>query len=422
MKKFKKILSIINYIWIIIILIYMFIGSLAVSFFKFKLGMYANVFYILNIISLILCILNYIFKGKFKYTDLFIFILIFIALLSTYMSDYKEVAIWGLKTRCEGMIMIICYYLLYLLSTYINNKDKRYILITILSLGVIQVFIGILQQERILKGYTELYVRGLVGNSNFYSTQNLIWLGLSLGLFIFSKKYLYIPLIFIFSVGLFLGGAMSCIVGLLCIIVSIIVIFIVNRKYLNIKECIIKFIISILVIIGTVIFTGLVTNNPLINDLKELFVQSSDVVINHEVSDNYGTGRIEIWKKTIPKVKDYFWIGIGIDCFKYIFKPFFVNEAGIVTKAHNEYLQYLITEGIYCLSFYLLLILFSTMNNIKRSRDNNYNYKDYAYLLCIIGYITQAFFNISVIRVAPIYYIVLGLCIKRNLEDNLNEK
>lgn len=413
MKKFNKILDIINYLWIIIIMLYIFGGSLSILFFKFKFTKYANVFYIINIITLLLCIINYIIKRKFKLVDLLILILIIVTIVTTYLSDYREVSLWGTKTRCEGMIMIICYYLLYVLSSFIKDNNKKYVIGFMLALGVVQAFIGVLQQEKIIKGYTKIYVNGLAGNSNFYSTQALLWLSLSLGLFIFSNKWIYLPLVFIFAVSLSLGGAMSCFVGLICVLLSILFIIIYNKKYINTKSSVIRYITSIILIAITFVLVGVSTNNKFVLDIKKLFFESNEVIVNQNVSDNFGSGRMEIWKKTLPKVKDYLWLGVGIDCYKYIFNPLFKNKNGVVTKAHNEYLQYIITEGIYCLIAYLLLLLFSIKNNFKRSRNESYHYLDYAILLSVIGYITQAFFNISVIRVAPLFYILLGLCYKR---------
>ena len=416
MKKIDKILNKLNYIWIIVIMLYIFISSIFILYGKLGMVKYSNIFYILNIITLILCLLNYIKKGKFNFIDFIILGLIVIASLTTYLSEYRTISLWGHNTRCEGMVMLITYYLLFLLGTFIEEKDKKKVIFSILFFGVLQVGIGILQQLKIMPGASYVYVKGLAGNSNFYSTQNIMWLSLSLGLFIFSKKWLYIVLILIFSIGLTLGGAMSCFVGLICVLLSILFIIIYNRKNIEFKEYLKRYLTSIFLMIILFIVVSILIDGTLIKDIKELLFQSSDIIVNHNIKEDYGTSRILIWKKTIPKIGNYLIKGIGIDCFRYIFNPLLINNNTIVSKAHNEYLQYLITEGIYCLIFYLMLLFMCIHNNFKRIKTKGYNYFDYAILLCVIGYITQAFFNISVIRVAPIFYVVLGLCYKR---DNL---
>ena len=77
----------------------------------------------------------------------------------------------------------------------------------------------------------------------------------------------------------------------------------------------------------------------------------------------------------------------------------------VVDKAHNEFLQTFITEGIIGLLIYLGLYISVIKNGIKNSFKNENIY----FILPIIGYLVQAFFNISVIEVAPLFYIALGL-------------
>ncbi len=427
MEKLKKSLNEINYIWIIMILIYIFVGGLFLlysKYTKFSLVNYANRFYIINIITFILCIMNYILKKNFGLVDIIIIVLISIAMIVTYFSDYRKISLFGHTTRCEGMITLIVYYLLFILSTFIEEKDKKKIIKSVLIFGILNVAIGILQELKIIPGLTEKYAKGIVGNSNFYSTQNIIWLSLSLGLFIFSKNWLYFILVLVFSIGLSIGGAMSCFVGLFCVLISILFIIIYNRKNINLKQSIKKYIFSIGLIFTIVIIISSLIDSKLTKDIKKLIFQSNDVLIKHNFEDNYGTNRMFIWKRTIPKIKENLLIGVGIDCFRYAFKPLLIYKGKIVSKAHNEYLQYLITEGIFCLIFYLLLLIVCIYNNFKRiKKEENYTSIDYSVLFCVIGYITQAFFNISVIRVAPLFYIILGLCYKRkNKALKLNKK
>ena len=75
-------------------------------------------------------------------------------------------------------------------------------------------------------------------------------------------------------------------------------------------------------------------------------------------------------------------------------------------KAHNEYLQTLVTQGIFSLASYLFIFGYAVYIGIK----NSYRFKQIYLVLPVIGYLIQAFFNVSVIEVAPIFYIALGLC------------
>lgn len=415
-KLFNRKLNILNYVWLIIVLSYIPISGLFILYGKMPLKVYANIFYILNIVSLILCVLNYVAKKKLNSVDLVVLLLIILADVATICSNYRDKSLWGQPGRYEGMFMLITYYVLYILSTFVEKNDKKKIVACILVFGVMQVGVGILQQFNLMPIINDgtKYSGGLVGNSNYFSTQNIMWLALSLGLFLFSKKWWPIVLVIIFSVGLALGGAMSCFVGLICVILSIVIILIVNRKYLDVKKVAKKFVLTVLLIVASYVIVGTLTDSGIGNDIKGLFIQANDIVINKNTDDTYGTFRLYIWKNTLPKVKDYLWTGVGIDCFRYIFKPYLRIDGGIVGKAHNEYLQLIITEGVFALLAYLILLFINVFNNYKNSRSKEYDYLDYAILLSVIGYITQAFFNISVIRVAPMFFVLMGLSYNRD--------
>ena len=113
---------------------------------------------------------------------------------------------------------------------------------------------------------------------------------------------------------------------------------------------------------------------------------------------------------------------MGIDNFYYGFgddKIIDIKSERAVDKAHNEYLQKLVTEGIFSFITYMTLLIMIFINSIKKlikEKDNN------VILICLvitfIAYSIQAFFNISVICVAPIYYIIMGLLAGETHEKN----
>ncbi len=65
------------------------------------------------------------------------------ALLSTVLSDYRSIAVWGGPERCEGLIMILVYLaiMLYALWAYTHHPEFKYI---VLPLGVLTLVTGIL--------------------------------------------------------------------------------------------------------------------------------------------------------------------------------------------------------------------------------------------------------------------------------------
>ena len=128
------------------------------------------------------------------------------------------------------------------------------------------------------------------------------------------------------------------------------------------------------------------------------------------LNDEFGSNRMALWKRTIKVVPKYLIHGVGIDNFANVLdgKPI-VYSKNIYDKAHNEYLQILVTTGIFSLISYLCLHFLILKEGIKETIKN----KEIYYILPVIGYIVQAQFNISVIEVAPLFYIALGLVINR---------
>lgn len=82
------------------------------------------------------------------------------------------------------------------------------------------------------------------------------------------------------------------------------------------------------------------------------------------------------------------------------------NRVIIFDKAHNEYLHIAVTTGVPALMAYLYFVLNIVIKAIKNVGKNIMIIP----LLCsVIGYLVQAFFNISVVSVAYVYWIALGM-------------
>lgn len=87
----------------------------------------------------------------------------------------------------------------------------------------------------------------------------------------------------------------------------------------------------------------------------------------------------------------------------------------IPDKAHNEYLQIAVTLGIPALIAYLIFLGMIIIPNLKYIFKQKYIF----ILLSIIGsYLVQAFFNISTIGIAPLFWLTLGIIDNRNIIEN----
>ncbi|MEG2379578.1 MAG: O-antigen ligase family protein, partial [Bacilli bacterium] len=140
------------------------------------------------------------------------------------------------------------------------------------------------------------------------------------------------------------------------------------------------------------------TNYPVVNPN---YIIKEDIKNIIKDKKNIGNGRLEIWKNSIPLVKKYWLVGSGLDTFAKVYE----QENNIIhDKAHNIYLQMLITNGFFSLFLYLSLLLIIFIKCLK--------FKDplvISLFIAFIGYSIQGFANISVINVAPYFFIIMGL-------------
>lgn len=142
-----------------------------------------------------------------------------------------------------------------------------------------------------------------------------------------------------------------------------------------------------------------------------------------EDKNEMGSGRIEIWKNVLEVIAQSPLLGSGPDTLKdslIIHNPLQVIErvnriGSVIDKAHNEYLQIAATIGIPALIIYLAFLAQICAEQKNMFKDNS----TFILLIPIISYMVQAFFNISTIGVAPIFYFLLGLIQNEKFKENL---
>ena len=379
-------------------------------------GNYIHIATSINILVITFIIIKKIRQNQFeiKLTDLLLLFMLLFGIISTVFAYDITMAILGCKTRYEGIIAISYYLSLAYITSYVKNK--KMIINAILITGIVQTIYAICQVYKI--GNVMRYVHsgkisaiGFINNPNFYGTYVLLCLLYAVGLYYDSKeikkKIIYVLSIILFMIGLLLSNATSCAVGLIVVYIYILIYSIKKKEYK-------KFLCLTLIIILTTLIIFKTGKTTLIRDINKTSHEVSEMAKGN-FETQFGTNRIGVWKITIKYIPKHLLHGIGVDNFEKILdgRPIKVGK-WFFDKAHNEYLQILITEGIFCLTTYLLFYAILVIKGIKNSFKDNKIYL----VLPIIGYLVQAFFNISVIDVAPIFWIGIGLLTDRNINKN----
>ena len=400
-------------IYIIINLFYILIGSYITLNEYIDMKVFSYGYIVLLVINILIILIMFI-KKKYKKNiiDIFLVLIIILAIISTIFAYMPEKALYGEWGRYEGLF-VICYYMTILfLTSFLKKEDRKKVVYGILIFGFIQCMYAFAQKFNLFNVYTKFIkgyrcTTGFTQNRNFFGTLMLICNCYSIGLFIDSKKKLeniiYFILIIILSIGLYLSKSLACLVGLAFVMI-ILIIYVKKKKNLKKYFILIITLISVFLIIES---TSLTTYFEDINTTKTEVKE----IVKGNFNDEFGSGRIKLWKETFEIVPKYLLHGIGIDNFGNIKngKPI----RGLISyfdKAHNEYLQVLVTMGIFSLISYLCLHFIIIKNGIK----NTFKDKEIYLILPVIGYLIQAQFNISVIEVAPLFYIGLGLLIDRD--------
>ncbi|MDE6031682.1 MAG: O-antigen ligase family protein, partial [Oscillospiraceae bacterium] len=162
--------------------------------------------------------------------------------------------------------------------------------------------------------------------------------------------------------------------------------------------------------------------------------------IGFEGKELVGSSRGYIWSRTIPLLRKCVLTGYGADTFAYVFpqndflaKYYSYAEGFHITvdKPHNLYLQIFISNGLVALIAFLGICLFYLVDcfrlyALKKEYRTEQIYGA-AVMLAIVGYLTAGMFNDSVVSVAPMFWILLGVgcalnTINRRLDKNIPEQ
>lgn len=357
---------------------------------------------------------------KLNYYDMIVFLILILLMLVTNNSIDIDTSIWGAYGRNEGFLSILCYYLLFLNSKSLDEKQINVVIKTFFGVGTIQFVYCLLQVFFRFPGLplfslsgVNYMAMGFVNNPNFLGSYCIMLLGLVLMLYFVKSERKYFVLSIIFFINLILAQSTGPFFAFIILFIFMIV-FMKIKGIIDWKKigfvCASFILTFIIVSNGVELYCKKVFNDKIVssytikgdilNTLNLFGVSKGNNEENITIED-YGSGRITIWKNTLKVVPKYFWLGSGIDTFGYVYQ-----KGGNVyyDKAHNEYLQILVTEGIFTLISYLSLLLLLFIDGVKSN-----NKLIWVLMMAFIGYALQAFLNISVNTVAPTFYIIMGM-------------
>jgi len=381
-------------------------------------------FLFLLLLTVAISITMFLRKSKENYPTIFedklLLLYLLLIMLSTAFSYNHLYSLIGYSNRFEGLITLIMYFFVFFI-TYRNfefsNKYFRIFIIStiLLSLyGIIQYFgYDPMPQELARVTFVERS-HSTFGNPNFYGTY--LTLVLPIAAFAYMKTGTLVYLIATGSVyfSLLTSFTRSGWVG--SFFAFGIVLYSAVKKKFN-RKYIFLLIVMLLVITAVV---EIESEGRVISRLLSITEDAGKVFEQADGYEDAGANRIFIWKRVIPLILERPLLGFGPETLGEVFSERHMDEVVeeygreiIFYKAHNEYLHIAVTTGVPSLIIYLIFV-FSILKRAYRYR--NKNIMIIPLMASIIGYLIQAFFNLSIITVAYIYWAFLGILLKLSLD------
>lgn len=376
-------------------------------------------------------------KRRLDIYDYIFLLLISVGVVSCLFSINKTISILGKSFRHEGFLSILSYYLLFInWKENGNKKEIKNFLKILVIIAIINSIYALFQMYTnydfilIYTDYDGKMASGMCGNPNFFGSLIVTVLSIATCNFLIDKdkinykKMLLLVLLFTSLINCESTGPILTYI----IFLIFLLIYLSIKKYRLLKRSLVLFVVLIVTyLILMPINSNFVKNKDGIKINKS---ETSITSITKTIKSG-GNGRLKIWKNSLEIIKNNPIIGLGFDNF-YLEYPnpkmsnviaftqtneerkTQVTAYQIVDNAHNVYIHTAVSTGLLGLSLYLLLCLLTFIKGLR--------FKNKLGILLLSGFVAysiQAFANISVIQVAPIYYIIIGLILSFKEEPNI---
>lgn len=315
--------------------------------------------------------------------------------------------------RFEGFSTLSIYAILFYASrNYLVVKRHKLIrALSFLSIVSIYALVQYYQFDPLViyKNYRPM-IFSTIGNQNFLGSLMVILCSLTFGLSVYYRKWYFYLFLLLFFSALLASQTRGCWIAFGIVILGyLILVTIFDRT---------KF--SGLILAFFVMGVSAITLNY--SKKNALSKRTNSIRKEIKMKDEYGgSGRLKIWEITWAVIKDHPLLGTGPENLKPVLKSEYKKELNAyyrmkgvtIDKAHNEYLHIAVVTGIPSLLIYLSLLFYIFWKNIPRFKFDKVKL---ILGLTILGYLTQAFSNISVIAVAPMFWILLGYLSRKTKE------
>jgi putative inorganic carbon (HCO3(-)) transporter len=340
-------------------------------------------------------------------------------IVSTFFSIDPVMSVWGRFRREEGLFAIATYIMLFglakrytTLAPELSVRVMPWILgsASLVSLyGIFQYFnLDPIVRDELRTGWSSRAF-STMGNPNFLGSYLVLMLPIGVFAFLKDQRWWQFAASVIMYTCLLMTFTRSALVGIAVSFVVLLLFVIGNKASRKPFLLLMAVFVTVTIVVNTHSDGAVGTRFSSIGMDAKAFVQQEENAVYA------GANRGYIWMRTLPMVMDRPLVGYGLENLQPAFIEKYEQEmlsvfgaVYAVDKAHNEYLHIAVTTGIPSLLAYLsflVLCMLRGYRNLHKSPGH------IALFASVLGYLAQAFFNVSVVSVAYIFWVFLGTLI-----------
>ncbi len=361
-----------------------------------------------------------------------------VSLLTTWHAVDKALSVQGDIFREEGIYTIISYIALTFIFSIIIETEQQlstllrglFIAATIISIYAIIQYLGYNPTKHFIPLFRGIENRAgsTIGNPTFLAKFLVLMLPIVISNFFqaeqIKEKYLLFTCILILFCGLlvtFTRASLLSFAGSLTLLAFLLK----GRGVLVPKKQFLLIMVCVLCIIILFERQAIIRNQCTKEKASPSLTRKVESLFQGELQ-----ARLYLWKKAITIIKQKPLFGYGLDNQGIALGRFSLeyarkfNHTGILDRAHNNYLDIAIAQGIVGLSAYLWVILSFLIWLYKTMQEEQNKKQKITYcglLAAFCGYFINDFFTFSTVSVSPTCWSLMGLTLAMNrLKGNLN--
>lgn len=412
-------------------------------------------------------------KYKLVQSRLYVYIcaLVFSLSISTFLSSYKHLALYGMYNSNSGFITYFCYFIIFIIIINTKFSKKQLLgislstipfLILNLILGLLSIynvnilnyswmrwFLGFSGELSGLKINSNITLDSTLPNQNYVSGVASILFALFFSYMLFTNKRLIKGTFFLLtSLSLLLiftsmsqGGTLIFII-LFPVLLLLSIFKMPNFRKINILLSTLLLIIGVSSIFYLSKLNSTIMNETLgvfesaVKAKNEISSYKGPMFANPKLNGDYtlptfpesgygpGSGRLYIWEKVIEVWKNSPVFGTGFDTLPMVIDHYDKEKIAslgtytvFIGKPHNIYLGWLYGSGALGFLLFLALLIDIGLNFFKTILKKPLQIEIIAFGFASLAYCIQALFYDAIIGSSIIFWIFLGILSSKIIKD-----